>query len=341
MVVRKRRTDKKLEFSQSLIRNFRRCEQLYHYRYVEKIKSRRPKIQLIRGTIIGECLNAVVDERHEKDAKPWQQTLEKFRKQYGNLFKEEREEYGDLIGDCEKIVTKYVEHYKNDWMEYLPGKDGKRYELEVRLDLDARSEFVGHIDKMPRDKHGRIWDQDHKTHRNIPDAEARYADIQQVFYVWAAPLSGYPKLNGILWDYLRTKPPAIPELLKNGQLSKRKNIDTDWETYEAEIHKHGLNPADYDDMRELLEPRGNSNYLQRVPLPSPPKELIERVVADARATIEIIHHRRGKPPIRSIDFECKGCEFYRLCQEEYRGVDSSFLRKSEYEINKEPRHDHS
>src|SRR5690606_6492214 len=160
------------------------------------------------------------------------------------------------------IVSRYELIYANDGFTYQVGKDGLPYELKVEVDIAPGIVFTGHIDKMPMDKQGRIWDLDHKSHKRIPDADARYHDIQQVFYQWAAPLSGYAKLSGVVWDYIRTKPPTIPEWLKRGGLSQRQNMDTDFETYMAEVQRHNLDPADYAETPNRLKARGHIDFYQ-------------------------------------------------------------------------------
>jgi hypothetical protein len=41
-----------------------------------------------------------------------------------------------------------------------------------------------------------------------------------------------------------------------------------------------------------------------------------------------------------MDWTCKTCEFRSLCQAELRGVDADFIRKSEFQRQKDPRHIH-
>jgi hypothetical protein len=159
--------------------------------------------------------------------------------------------------------------------------------------------------------------------------------------VWAAPLSGYSKLSGVIWDYIRTKPPAVPEQLKNGELTKRKNIDTTYDTYLGEINRLKLNPKDYAEILSQLKPRADMDFFQRIRLPTPGKDLIYNVVHDATETAKEIQRLGGVSKVRSMDRTCKQCEFYSLCSAEFRGHDSDFIRKSEYRINPQPRHDHS
>jgi len=209
----------------------------------------------------------------------------------------------------------------------------------VRVDIAPGIVFTGHIDKMPIDKHGRVWNMDHKSHKKIPDPEDRFADLQQVFYMWAMPLSGYPKPSGVIWDYLRTKPPAIPEQLKNGGLSQRQNIDTDYDTYLSEVKRLKLKEKDYPILKEL-KVRGSMDFYQRVQLPMPGKAMVENAVADIQASAVRMKQHGGVRPVRSMDRTCKSCNFYSLCQAEFRGLDASHIRKTEYQIQKDPRHVH-
>lgn len=330
------------DVSQSLIRTFRECEMKYWYRHVELLKPRRPRLQLVRGTIIGRCLDLMAEMRHNKKAPNWRTAIEPFRKQYGNLFAAEIEEYGDILGDIEYMMARYERVYANDGLTYVKGKDGKRSEIELEVKLTPKIVFKGHIDKLAEDDRG-VWDMDHKSHKVIPGPEDRFADLQQVFYTWAAPLSGYGKLAGVLWDYIRTKKPTVPEVLKSGELSQRKNIDTDYETYRQAIEDNKLDPAKYQDMLNLLKPRGHLDYFERVRLPNPPKTLVANVVEDMKVSAQRLYDFRhgNDEPVRNVNRNCKGCEFYELCQAEYRGLDAKFIRQSRYEEDKEPRHDHS
>jgi hypothetical protein len=324
-----------------MIKTWRRCRNKYYYRFVELLELKRPKLQLIRGTMIGKCLDMIALARIDKKTPKWQLALEPYRKEYGRMFAEEQEMYGDPIGEVERIVGRYERLYAKDGLTYLSAGGGMDpFELPVRVDLSPGIIFRGHLDKMPEDKQGRTWDMDHKSHKKIPEPEDRLHDLQQVLYQWAAPRSGYPKLAGVIWDYIRTKPPSIPEILKRGGLSQRQNIDTDHETYMFEIVKNGLNPRDYAETLNRLKPRGLIDFYQRVQLPNPNKQTIEIVVRDAQASSIEMKRSGGHDRTRMMDWTCKTCEFRSLCQAELRGVDADFIRKSEFQRQKDPRHIH-
>ena len=312
----------------SAIKAWRRCHKLYDYRYNQHLERRKPVVPLIRGTIIGQCLDRLAENKSPEI------TLKTYEAEYGKLFKAEQEEYGDLIGECRRIVGNYKNLYAKDGLTYLKGKDKNPYEIEVetRFVLDGtKVRFTGHIDKLPQDKEGRTYVMDHKTHKVIPDEAARYNDLQLVTYVWLLPESGYEKPAGVIWDYLRTKPPTVPEVLKNGSLTTRANLDTDYDTFMQAIVANKLDPADYKERLDLLKVAGVSRYFQRVRLPAPGPALIKNVVEDFKATIlEIRDSTRHGTFTRSMGKECSFCGMYQLCQAEFRGLDTDFIRRIDY-----------
>jgi hypothetical protein len=329
------------EVSQGTIKTWRRCRNKYYYQYVELIEPRRPKLAPLRGTMIGKVADAMALKRLRKNAPDWRKALEPFKKEYGHLFAAEIEQYGDPIADVIKIMERYERVYANDGLTYKPmGKHKDPYEYPIRVAIVSGIEFVGHLDKMPIDKQGRVWDMDHKSHKNIPDPEDRFRDLQQVFYQWAMPLSGYVKPAGVIWDYIRTKPPAIPEPLKKGGVSQRANIDTDFETYFGELQRLQLDPRPYSELLAKLKARGSMDFFQRTPLPHPDKKLIDNVVAEAIQSAVEMKAIGGVSRIRTIDRTCKQCDYLTICQAELRGLDAEFIRKTEYQRIKVPRHVH-
>jgi len=260
----------------------------------------------------------------------------------GKLFREEKEEYGDLLGECNRIIEHYKVRYKDDGLTYLPGKNKEHHEIEVETRLVVsgnKIRFTGHLDKLAKDKEGRVFVMDHKSHKKIPDEAARYNDLQLVTYLWLLPESGYPKADGVLWDYLRTKPPTVPEVLKNGSLTKRANLDTDYDTYLKAITDNKLDPADYKEILDLLKSQGVDNYFLRVKLPSPTKEMIRNVIEDFKSTIdEMIYATKKNRFVRNMTRECSWCSMYNLCQAELRGLDSSFIRKADYKEREDNGH---
>jgi hypothetical protein len=313
----------------SSIKTFRNCQKRYEYSWVQMLQRRRPILPLIRGTMIGQCLDQLAD------GKKFMPVLDKYTKEYNKLFSEEKEEYGDVIGEVRRIVNNYKVLYHRDGLTYLKDKDsGLPYEIQVQTEFmigRLKVRFSGHIDKYVQDGDGHRLVLDHKSHKAIPMVDARYNDLQLLTYVWLLPQSGYDAPHGVLWDYLRTKPPTIPEILKSGELTKRANLDSDYKTYMQAIKDNGLDPDNYKEVLDRFKAEGGNRYFERVKLPKPPKAMIDSVVNDFKQTIIQIQDatKRGHF-VRDMSRDCKGCEFYELCQAEIRGLDASYIRKANY-----------
>lgn len=307
-------------YSQSEVKAFRRCKKAHDYKYRQFLVRKQAPHQLARGVIIHDLIDAHFTGQ---DYKP---RLEEYRKQYQGLWDDESEGFTSPE-DIEALFLRYLNHWKDDGLIYE-----KRSEVEVRVAYNSEVGFKGILDKIPLDRQGRKWVMDHKTHKVIPDEATRFADIQTVLYYWAAGEEGIitPGKDGVLWDYIRTKLPSVPEVLKSGKgLSRRANIDTDYNTYMTAIKEGGFDPDDYKE--ELARAKANSgSFFQRVRLPSPNQDLVNQVVVDFFDTVKEI--RSCTTPTRNMTRDCKSCSYFHVCQAELRGLDSEFIRKSMYVI---------
>lgn len=157
--------------------------------------------------------------------------------------------------------------------------------------------------------------------------------MQLVVYQWLLPQLGYPKPDGVIWDYLRTKAPAKPQLLKNGELSKRKNIDTTYDVYMSTVEEllGEESLADYEEFAQTLKGK-EDNFYRRIPLPHPSDKLVDSVVEDLLSTIKEIREKGPTAQVRNMTKDCKFCPYYNLCQAEVRGLDSDYIRKTEYYV---------
>lgn len=315
--------------NQSRIKSYRRCPKQYEFKYIQGIQPKKPAPPLLRGHILHEMLNSRV-QRFFKAPQAVPMTTPKgilleYAKKYKSLFIEERERYGEtFIEDIQRIFEGYVRTYEDEKLTYLGSEEF------VGTDLAPDLRFVGTIDRRVQDPSGRHWLMESKSHKNIPGEENRFSDLQTVFYVWAWNRENKDRpIAGIIWDYLRTKPPRIPEILKNGQLSQAQNIDTDYHTYLSAIRENNLNPKPYEDFLVSLRQRSRERFYLRVKLPTPSNAMIESVVTDMRATAITANTLKVFP--RNMTRDCSFCEYYRLCHAEVRGLDAAFVRKADYE----------
>lgn len=314
------------QLSQSKMRLWRSCRRAYHYKYFLNIEPRRPKPVLVRGRIIHDMIEA-----HINGGNPWR-VLDKYRKEYAKLFAEQREMYGDLIGDIERIMKYYFIWWSADPIEYLKHpRTKKRAEHEFEVVMDGPIKFTGKADSLGRTKDKRVWLVEHKSMKSFPTDEFRYTDIQSALYVEKLERT-WPglKIDGVCWNYIRAKPPTVPELLKSGELSRRE-IDTVWPVYLDAIKAHKLDPLDYRDMQERLEGKWDSFY-KRVYLPvnrAITHNLNGEMIATANEMAEL--HDEEAMHVRNMTPMCsRQCEYYGLCQAQLRGLDDEWILKKEF-----------
>ena len=303
-------------YSHSKVKTWRACHKLYDYKYEQGLIRKTSPAALLRGTVFHEMLDNRVLGKDPLEP------LVEYGKIYDKLWDEERENYHSPE-DLTRLYQRYCKHYVGETLDYKGLS-----ETEIIVEFQG-IKFKGILDKQPRDKFGREFVMDHKTHKVIPDENHRFADLQTVLYYWAKRQNG-DKVDGIIWDYIRTKPPAIPELLKSGGLSKRANIDTDYDTYLAEIEKNGLDPKDYSDILEKVK---KNTFFKRVVLPSPSQVLVDTVVEEFFATAREIETSTSKS--RNMTRNCTSCSYFQLCQAEVRGLDSESLRKQMFTLREE------
>jgi hypothetical protein len=311
---------KEKTYSWSEIKLWRRCHKAHDYKYAQGLQQKTPASPLIRGVIFHELVDARISGGNV------QEVIDKYQKQYANLWDEQKEEYGS-IDDIVSLYDRYTSHYSNEKLTYLE-VNGRNSEIELKSEHDG-IKFYSILDKVPQDENGLIWVMDHKTHRVFPDEDARFSDLQTVLYYWQLQQNGV-KAAGVLWDYVRTKPPAVVEVLKKGGLTRRVNLDTDYDTYMQAIVENGLDPADY---QEELDRASKNVYFKRVRLPHPPKVMVESVLTDFVNTAKEIES--GNNQVRSLSKDCKMCSYYQLCHAEIRGHDADFLKKSLYTLRGE------
>ncbi len=320
--------------SHTEVDTYRRCQKRWEYRYKLRLKRIRKGMRLFKGEMLHEMLNAHIKMRMSKGkyagGDAWD-VLAGYEEEYATYFEEEREEYGvDLIKDCGSIFEGYLRKWRRDPLTYEASEENVYFDLPGKM-----PRFTGFIDKIAVDSEGRRWLMDHKFVERIPTAEDRFSELQLLLYVWAWNKT-HPdqQIDGVCWDYARSKAPRVPDILKKGGLSKAKNIDTDVYTYTKAIADNNLNPNDYADMLEHLDGKEDTFY-ERVFLPRPSPAMVDEVTEDFLQSTAEIQIKKGKGQnarcTRSMNsFNCNGCEFRPVCEAEVRQLDSSFIIKADY-----------
>lgn len=305
----------------SSIRDWKFCRQAWHYKRVQKLQRRRKSLPLRRGSIIHDCLELYLK------GEDWYPVIEKAQAEYDLLMEEEKEYYGNLPEECERIMIGYEEHWANDKYHTIATElsFGNVKEGQEPFEIVPGVFITGRIDWLFENDRG-IWVGEHKTvGRAIPTEGYRMNELQTAIYIRVCQILGYEP-TGVAFDYLLTKPPTVPQLLKNGTLSRNKKIKTDEATYMQAILDNGLNPDDY--LAELENARRNKFYERRY-MPKP-EGMVDMILSELQIIAKEMEHLKDFP-YRLLSRECEHCEFYTLCQAEMMGLDTHYIRECDFE----------
>jgi hypothetical protein len=328
---------KPFEVSHSKIKLARRCLKAYEYRYLRRLQKRVKSRPLIVGSLVHSCLEMYFRDGHYLPAiTAWQQG------EFSKMFKEEQALHKDILPLAKQLIRGYISNWKQSglemvWVEkefkvvicgtgspedHIPGPD-----IVFNGKIDGKAREIG----RPKS----TWLVEHKTCKKMPGEEVRIFDTQVLLYQAALELIGEEPVTGVIWDYLRTKLPTRPELLKSGALSVAKSIDTTREVYEREIKRHGLDMRGYTDILETLDSKRDQFYRQvRLPIRADMgRTLLQELIQTSQFLwgLEFEYHNAGlNHCTRNLTRDCSWCDYAPLCHAELRGEDTSYLLKHDY-----------
>jgi hypothetical protein len=368
-----------VNYNQSRIKQFRRCQRQYSFRYdyakfypelagkgkkLEMVPMRK-RLPLYRGTWmhalqqalhyqwagIDKFLITVGDGKNKIDvvAESWRDVHEAMTKVFESLFLEERDELGDLPAECERMFKAYLRFWKDDQDNYsvatLPnGKPAIEFLVAASLEKFGLKDaaFKGRLDTLVEDEeYGGYWIWDAKWVKKVPGTDERMLSPQAPLYVWGLREMYDLDVRGFVFNYGRTKPPAIPRVLKNGTLSVARKMDTDQYTYLRAIKEaHGDKWRRYlpyykPKLLELKGREGSWFRRERIPIDD---ERILLSVKEYVATIKDIQRRETRRDYipRSYFYNCRiNCDYHEPCAAEFLGLDIEPLLKAGYQFEGE------
>jgi CRISPR/Cas system-associated exonuclease Cas4 (RecB family) len=317
--------------SQSKVKTFRRCHQAYDYRYVQGLRRKRKSRPLQFGTMIHKAL-----ERHFNgdDALEY---FEDLRKDVAamKLFAQEREEYGDILVDTKDIITDYLDYWPDG--ELRPIRKARRgAEHTFEIELMPGVVWTGKMDAIARTPNKLRWLVEHKTYTRKPSEDDRWRNLQSVTYFRANDILGWQPLDGCLWDYIKSKPPAVPGILQDGTLSSKK-IDTLPSTVERVIAEHKGDLGKVDALRSMAK-KNRGEYFQRIHTPVN-RAVADLVFTDFEATVREMVDNHGKCSDMNIDKHCSWCDYESLCRAKLQGLDVDYIKEREYTDGTKPETD--
>jgi RecB family exonuclease len=319
-------------FSQSKLKSFNRCPKQYEYKYVQKLSPKKRE----RPLFFGSWVHKAVESYYTQD-RNWKAGFAEYKLKWDQLFEEEREalsERGDPVRDIPRIMRGYDFYYKNDgWKPIMT-------EQEFVVETPIKGVFFKLVlDLLIEDEDEILWVVDHKTASSIPAANTFHAmDPQLILYPWALEqrmkqgLAPTQRIGGVIYNYIKSKAPTEPQLLKSGELSKRK-VATDYPTAYLFLKRNGYDPNDFSDILVPLKKR--SEFLRRYRLPREP-HVTREVVLDALSVVKRM--QETKRFTRSVSRDCGFCGYKDLCRAELNGFDTTIMRKTDYILEEEHEH---
>lgn len=298
------------------------CLRKYKYKYIDEIEKILKSVKPQLGVIGHQSLE------HYFKGGDWTTPIAAYEVELRKLMEEEQALYAHIPTELYRMIRGYLQY----WKKRDSGIEVLAVEKQFSIKTPGGNEYEGIIDLIFKDAEG-VWVCDHKFVKAIPNEAVRYLDAQTNLYFTAAEQLGYEP-TGVVFDYVRTKPPTTPKVNKDGKISKAA-CDTDVATYLGVIRSAGLDPNDY--MDKLEELKLNVFYKRsRVPRPAKLAENVMKDFDDTCRLLNILDSVRTKALSslypRSMGMDCSWkCEYKDLCFAELAGQNVSYLLASDYQ----------
>jgi PD-(D/E)XK nuclease superfamily len=313
--------------SQSKVTQWRRCKLSFHFANIRNLKPKVHARPLYFGSTVHAMLEATANGKDGRTA------LAEVAVRDEKLFREEQETFGRIIEDISFIMRAYRRYWADAPLKFIP-INGRNAEVPFEAQIDPAIVCKGTIDGLVEHKN-MGWLLENKTHKEFPSEDHRWSNIQGAVYLTVARLLDWPRLQGVCWNYIRSKEPTRPKVTKENKLTKT-IVDTLPEVVLDVLEEYKLNPDDFTDYIRAQEDNLGT-WFQRVFQPVQ-KDVVARLweefletaheMADYYAT-----HSNNAPPPRSIDLHCRWCSFEKLCRAELQGLDVDWVIEKEYTAN--------
>ena len=345
-----------LRTSFSSVTTWRECEQKYHYSYIDKL---RPRVD--RGPpTLGRMLHRYIEvfmSGAKKGASPKRArrfhvnavdvvVSEYAEELQGMAWTAESMDADETAAELRRLMPTFkllsVAYYRNRGKSDFATHKPLLIEEHVEMPVTDGIILPGVIDMVTEGEDGRIYLWEHKSTKNIPRAGRRFKDLQTLLYAVVLEEKYNLVPDEVIWNYIRTKEPIAPQILKDGTVTKRNDLDTLTELYLKSIADAGEDRADYADVLERIREQEQTRFFPRFQVPRIAVEDI--LLRDfARTAVDIKRARDNSEfiPVRNISPNCDWCDYAKLCEAAIIGGDDEDIKRRLFKLPKEEQHDDS
>lgn len=197
--------------------------------------------------------------------------------------------------------------------------------------------LTGDIDWVARHRPtGLVWLFDHKIRGTLTSAPAEDFNIQMALYQHVLQEDEGLSLAGSILFQVSSHLPKTPTLTKKGEVS-RAAIDTTWEVYRQYVLDAGLDPANYDEMRQKLEAKVFYRPIRYFRSREHVRAVWERIflpaareMREALFTPDVVGTPNPLIIRNMVPFLCRRCPYAPVCVGELRGEDVSYTVATQY-----------
>lgn len=301
------------------------CLQKYEYRWVHKLISKPTgvSVPMRRGIWIHRALE-VYDQGGDWGRALWQ--CREWAVERGVAPEKADEVFQEVV----LLVNGYIDFWKEDIWEFVSSEERIEYTFEKQQLHQSAT-----LDLIVRWL-GKLWIVERKSTSDIPNASWRTVDPQTMLQYALCHLTGKYQIEGVIFDYILTKPAPVPRVKKDGTLYANTSPTTSVAWQRAlDQETTALRPTEgWADRR--TEYVRDGLWYQRYPVykfdeavGSTFKDLSGIVDRIRRAQAAGVYPRLNYLPV------CKRmCSYSALCAHEYlTGHPSQILREDNFDID--------
>lgn len=244
--------------------------------------------------------------------------------------------------DAEEASTMSAEvrHLVEDYLAYWAGHEEapgpwttENTEVKVEWEVRPGTTLTATIDRLAKDRDGKLWVFERKSTQDIPDSDWRTVDPQTMLQFMLARHMGL-EVSGIVFDYICTRPGRVPRITQQGRLYQSdENMATRGRYFaEAENLMRKLHqPEEYiNGWRARLVSDGQ--WFQRYVTMRPDDNGMLTLKDVAQTLRHIAAAQSADYYPRSINLlDCRlFCPYGKLCMAEYQLGHESQARREEY-----------